>query len=298
MQQMQEQKNWQDFTYLACDGIKLAGRKYGWNNIKAYKNTPVVCLSATTQNSSEFHELATALSTRKTFPRRVLALDYRGRGQSAHDKKDNYNILLEAEDTLSALMATNLQHVNIIGSARGGLIVMNMSSMRPGIINSVILNDIGPVIDARGLARARTNNSISNEFPDWKSAIEFMQHVGKVHFPNFTLSDWERQTNRQFTQKNGKIIRDCDPAILASLNAIDLDHRIPELWNEFTGLSNIALLLIHGNNTNYLSKDTIKKMRDIHNNMAVIDVANQGHTPDLATENLPEKIAEFLNHQS
>lgn len=298
MQQMQEKKNWQDFSYSAFDGLKLAGRKYGWRNQRAIKNTPVVCLSATTQNSSEFHELATALSTRKTSPRRVLALDYRGRGLSAYDKSDNYNILQEAEDTLSAMMAADLQHVNMIGSARGGLVIMNMSAMRPGIINSVILNDIGPAIDARGLVRARTNNSLSSQFPDWKSATEFMQHVGKVHFPKFTLSDWERQAKRQFTKKNNKIIRDCDPAILDSLNAIDLDHRIPELWNEFIGLSNIPLMLIHGKNSNYLAKDTIQKMRDIHKTMAVIDVTNQGHTPDLATDNLPENIAEFLNHQN
>lgn len=298
MQQMQKQKNWQDFYYSASDGLKLAGRKYGWNNKKAFKNTPVVCLSATTQNSSEFHELATALSTRQKSPRRVLALDYRGRGLSDYDKSDNYNVLQEADDTLCALMAANIQHVNMIGSARGGLVIMNMSAMRPTIINSVILNDIGPAIDARGLVKVRTNNSLSNEFSDWKSATEFLQHVGKVHFPKFTLKDWERQAKRQFTLKDDKLIRDCDIAILDSLNAIDLDHRIPELWNEFTGLSNIALMLIHGENSNYLAKETISKMLDIHNNMAVIDVSDQGHTPDLATDNLPEKIAEFLNRQN
>lgn len=295
---MQEQQNWQHFSCSASDGIMLAGRKYGWDNIKASKNTPVICLSATTQNASEFHELALALSTRKQSPRRVLALDYRGRGLSDYDIEDNYNILQEADDTLSALMAANLYHVNIIGSARGGLIVMNLSAMRPGIINSVILNDIGPVIDARGLVIARTNNSMSNEFPNWKAATEFMQHVGKGQFPKFTMLDWERQARRQLIEKNGAIVRNCDPAILDSLNAIDLDHRIPELWNEFTGLANIPLLLIHGKHSNYLSSETIKKMRNIHNNMAVIDVPDQGHTPDLATENLSQKIGDFLDQQT
>lgn len=294
---MQEQQHWQNFSCSASDGLKLAGRKYGWGNIKANKNTPVVCLSATTQNSSEFHELALALSTRIKSPRRVLTLDYRGRGLSDYDSEDNYNVLQEADDTLSALMAADLSHVNIIGSARGGVIVMNLSAMRPGIINSVILNDIGPVIDARGLVIARTNNSMANEFPNWKTATEFMQHVGKVHFPNFTMLDWERHARRQFIEKDGTIVRNCDPAIIDSLNAIDLDHRIPEMWNEFIGLSNIPLLLVHGKHSNYLSSDTIKKMQNIHNNMAVIDVLDQGHTPDLATESLIQNIGKFLDHQ-
>lgn len=295
---MQQMQNWQDFTCSSFDGLTLAGRKYGWNNRRADKNTPVVCLSATTQNASEFHELATALSTRRKTPRRVLALDYRGRGLSDYDKADNYNVLQEAEDTLCALMATGLSHVNIIGSARGGLVTMNLSAMRPGIINSVILNDIGPAIDARGLVKVRTNNSLSKEFSDWKTATQFMQLVGKTHFPKFTFSDWERQAKRQLKEHKGRIVRNCDPAILKILNDIDLDQPIPEMWNEFTGLANIPLMLIHGKNSNYLANKTIKRMGEIHNNMSVITVANQGHTPDLATGALSENIAEFLNQQN
>lgn len=298
MQQLQDMQNWLDFSCSSSDGLKLYARKYGWDNKRADNNLPVVCLSATTQNSSEFHEIATELSTRRKSPRRVLALDYRGRGLSDYDRADNYNVLQEAEDTLSVIMATGLHHVNIIGSARGGLITMNLSAMRPSIINSVILNDIGPAIDARGLVKARTNNSQSQTFNDWKTATEFMQHVGKTHFPKFTFSDWVRQAKRQLIKKNNKIIRNCDTAILKSLNEIDLDERIPELWNEFTGLANIPLLLLHGENSNYLASKTIKRMQDIHNFMTVIDVADQGHTPDLATASLSEKIAEFFDEQN
>ena len=52
---------------------------------------PVVCLPGLTRNSRDFHELALQLSTRAK--RKVIAFDYRGRGQSAYDPEiTNYNV--------------------------------------------------------------------------------------------------------------------------------------------------------------------------------------------------------------
>lgn len=291
-------QQWQEFVFSASDGLKLAGRKYGWENINSAENTPVVCLPSTTKSASTFHELALEISSRTQKPRRVLVLEYRGRGLSEHDKNKKYNILQEAEDTLNGLMAVGFQHVNIVASARGGLITMILSAMRPSIICSVVLNDIGPVIEARGLVRTRTNISMAKSFPNWESATEFVQHIGKAQYPNFIYQDWERQARHQFVERNGTIVPNCDPAILNTLEAVDLDNRIPDMWSEFKGLAKIPTLLIRGDNSDYLSSATVAKMRDAHKKLAVITVKNQGHTPDLATEHLDIKIADFFDRQA
>src|SRR5680860_1844526 len=97
---------WQEFHYRSVDDLKLAGRKYGWNN---HGNSAVVCLPGLTRNAADFHELAVHLSQDKTSPRRVLALDYRGRGLSQYDKNfNNYSILREAEDVLQGIVAAGL----------------------------------------------------------------------------------------------------------------------------------------------------------------------------------------------
>ncbi len=75
-------EGWTKFEYSAQDGLRLAGRLYGEHN---RDSLPVVCLAGLTRNSADFHRLALYLSRLSERPHRVLALDYRGRGMSAHD---------------------------------------------------------------------------------------------------------------------------------------------------------------------------------------------------------------------
>src|SRR5262245_37807767 len=66
----------------ASDGLRLHARCYGNRTASA---TPVVCLPGLARTAADFAALASALSYEKPF-RRVIALDYRGRGQSQYDR--------------------------------------------------------------------------------------------------------------------------------------------------------------------------------------------------------------------
>ena len=73
--------------------------------------------------SRDFHLLATWLSTHSERPRRVIALDYRGRGFSQWDTdKSRYQLPVEAEDVLSACATFDIARAIFIGTSRGGLI--------------------------------------------------------------------------------------------------------------------------------------------------------------------------------
>src|SRR5690349_14049885 len=74
--------NFRDLFVPASDGLCLYARDYGPVTGNAL---PVVCLPGLARNSEDFHALAEALSTDPSRPRRVLALDYRGRGRSEWD---------------------------------------------------------------------------------------------------------------------------------------------------------------------------------------------------------------------
>ncbi|MEJ1938071.1 alpha/beta hydrolase, partial [Nostoc sp. NIES-2111] len=138
----------------AQDGLKLHTRDYG---DRAWSALPVVCLAGLTRNSVDFDTLATALSTDPDKPRRVLALDYRGRGLSGRDADwKRYDVRIEAEDTLAVLAALGVGEAVFVGTSRGGLVSMALAAMRPGVLKGVVLNDIGPVIEGRGLIRIRS----------------------------------------------------------------------------------------------------------------------------------------------
>src|SRR5688572_23476829 len=69
-----------DFFYSASDGLKLHARVYGDDR---GAGLPVICLPGLTRNARDFHDLALRLSRDTEQPRKVVAFDYRGRGQSA-----------------------------------------------------------------------------------------------------------------------------------------------------------------------------------------------------------------------
>jgi pimeloyl-ACP methyl ester carboxylesterase len=70
----------------ATDGLTLHVRRYV---SRVASTLPVVCLPGLARTAADFHPLAAALAVDPGKPRRVLALDYRGHGQSEYDRNPN-----------------------------------------------------------------------------------------------------------------------------------------------------------------------------------------------------------------
>ena len=283
---------WQNFEYTSSDGLGLAGRKYGWQHVD---RLPVVCLAGLTRNSADFHELASHLSTHEKTPRRVLCLDYRGRGKSEYDKNwDNYNPLTEASDTLDGIVAAGLEHVAIIGTSRGGMIAMALAAMRPGVMKAVVLNDVGPEIDGQALVRVKNYIENASDPKNWDEAVEVIKTISAKQFPKWDKAELERQARLIFEEEDGKIIRQYDPRIAKTLAAINLDLPLPTFWPQFEGLSSLPVLLIRGDNSDLLSPHIVEKMQQVHQTLELIKVPDQGHAPDLGGGQLPQAIAKFV----
>src|SRR6266567_1120584 len=127
--------------YRSQDGLSLFVRDYG-DRLSPW--LPVVCLPGLSRSSRDFDELARALADRSLRPRRVLAFDYRGRGQSEWDRtSDNYNPLVEMGDVFDGMAALGVPRAVVVGTSRGGIIAMLMAVARPTTMAAVVLNDIG-----------------------------------------------------------------------------------------------------------------------------------------------------------
>lgn len=256
----------------------------------------MLCLPGLTRNAADFDRLAKYLSSKKGGARKVIAMDLRGRGRSAHDRNwSNYNPIVEAGDVLSVLDAYGVHSVQVIGTSRGGIVTMVLAAMRPGILSKIVFNDIGPEVDARGLVRIKNYIEKASAPASLEQAADYLKRVAQAQFPEWGDEEWAYQARLIYEEVDGKLVRMHDPRLVKTLSTLNLDQPLPTMWPQFKGLTRIPLLLIRGATTDLLSTSCVEEMQRLHNGMEVIEVPAQGHAPDLGTAGLPQKIAGFLN---
>ncbi|CAH2409496.1 alpha/beta fold hydrolase [Mesorhizobium escarrei] len=282
-----------DFFYASPDGLQLHARIYGEANSEHW---PVVCLPGLTRNCRDFHELALHLSRRAQTPRKIVAFDYRGRGRSAHDPDIvHYNVGVEAGDILAGLAALGIEEAAFIGTSRGGLIIHVLGAMRPAVLRAIVLNDIGPVVEAGGLAHIR---SYLERTPKPKTHAEATGALRGAHgsdFPALTEADWQRMVAALYRETDEGLLPDFDPKLVDTLAGLDLTQPLADLWPQFEALTAIPMLAIRGANSKLLSAETFEQMRKRHPCVESITVEGQGHAPFLETGGLPGAIAAFLD---
>ena len=138
----------------AQDGLRLHVRGYGPRTATAL---PLVCLPGLARTGADFETLAARLASDPDRPRRVIALDSRGRGRSDYDRDPaNYSLAVELADLIAALTALDIARAVFVGTSRGGLLTILLAVARPTAIAGCVLNDIGPVIDLEGLIRIKS----------------------------------------------------------------------------------------------------------------------------------------------
>lgn len=281
-----------DFFYSAQDGLRLHARVYGAANEGAL---PVVCLAGLTRNAADFHELALHLSQRAGVRRKVVAFDYRGRGDSARDANwQNYNPPVEANDVLAGLDALGVGKAALIGTSRGGLIIFTIAAIRPAMIAAAVVNDIGPVVEGVGLAAIRSYLESAPKPRDFAEVAAFAKAANGTAFPALTDADWQRAARAQWRERDGRPVPAFDPALLNTLAGVDADTQLPAIWPQFEALHGVPMLAIRGENSMLLSAQTFAEMGRRHPRIETVTVEGQGHAPYLETAGLPQRIEAFL----
>ncbi len=290
---MPDNRGFSDFFYDSPDDLRLHARVYGEANVGHW---PVVCLPGLTRNARDFHELATYLSTRAKTPRCVIAFDYRGRGESAYDPDaTNYNVGTEATDVLAGLSALGIDEAAFIGTSRGGLIIHILGMTKPSVLKAIVFNDIGPAIEAAGLAHIRDYLQKSPRVETLAQAVVAQRATHGMDFPALDDGDWERMVGAIYRQQDGHLKPDFDPKLVQALRDMDLSQPLPTLWPQFDALKDIPMLTIRGENSRLLSAATVAEMARRHPGMKSAIVEGQGHAPFLETGALPQEIAEFFD---
>ena len=283
---------WRDIYYASFDDLRLYVRHYPAPDETA---RTVICLPGLTRNSRDFHTLATFLSRYAEKPRDVYCFDYRGRGRSQYDRHwRNYVPYIELLDTLDFLTISGLHKVGIVGTSRGGIVAMLMAALRPTAMGPVVLNDIGAVIETRGLARIINYVRRMPNPRSWPDAVMIVREINERAFPNLTDAEWEEMARAIFDERKGRPVRAYDRRLARAVGRIDLSRPVPDLWPQFIALGQVPALVIRGANSDVLSAETLEAMIERHPNLRTITVPDQGHAPLLKDQDTVEAIASFF----
>jgi pimeloyl-ACP methyl ester carboxylesterase len=248
--------------------------------------TPLLCLPGLTRNSKDFDPLADHLDE----PRRLIALDYRGRGRSQYaPDPGTYTPRHELEDAIALLDHLKLGRVCVAGTSRGGIIAMLMAASHASRLAGAVLNDIGPRLETAGLMRIARLVAKPASFGSWPEAITSLK-ASNPGIENIAEDGWIRFAERIFRQVGEQVIADHDPRIAHTFPTADdiANNRNAELWQFFAALKEKPCAVLRGENSDLLSEATVAEMARLHPGLIAVTVRDRGHVPFLDE---PESLA-------
>ncbi len=286
MPQSYEEKRW-----TSADGLKLFYRDYAGAE-GAQSRLPVICLHGLTRNSRDFENVAQHIAEQG---RRVIVPEMRGRGNSDYaSDSSTYTPLQYVEDLELLFKELGIERFISVGTSMGGLITMLLAAARPGRIEGVLMNDIGPVVDPAGLERIGGYVGQGRSYPTWMHAAKSLQSVHGEAFPDWDLDQWLEMAKRTLVLgQNGRISYDYDMAIADPF--AQPGNAAPEnLWLAYEALTGVPMVLVRGELSDLLSEDTVKQMAARNPGMTVATVPRVGHAPTLEEPEAREAIDAWL----
>ena len=277
----------------AADGLSLHVRCYG--PATEAPHLPVLCLPGLTRNEADFEPLAMCLAGDEAHPRRVFALNSRGRGRSGYDPDwRNYNPAVELADVLAAMAALGLSRAAFVGTSRGGILTMLLATVRPELIAGAVLNDIGPRIEPAGLERIKRYAGKIPQPRDFADGARRLRELFEAQFPGLDEAGWLAWAHRSWRQDADGLVSRYDQTIAETLNDYSPDQPMPDLWPQFDALPQVPLMVIRGGLSDILSAETVDAMRQRRADIELVEVPDQGHAPLLAEPATIARISDFL----
>jgi pimeloyl-ACP methyl ester carboxylesterase len=275
----------------AQDGLTLHVRRYGSRDASAHS---VVCLPGLARTAADFHPLGTALAADPASPRLVLALDYRGHGQSQYDRNPkNYAMRVALADLSAVLAAFEITSAIFVGTSFGGVLAMMLAVLPPAAVAGVILNDIGPVMEPRGLIRIKSYVGKLPIARNFEEGAEILRWLFEAQFTKLAPQDWVAFAQRTWREGHSTLVPSHDPKLARVLRGYSLE-RLPTLWDQFDALARIPLMVIRGANSDMLARPTLNEMLARREQLEVVVVPDQGHAPLLAEPLVIRRVAAFV----
>lgn len=275
-----------DVPYVAHAGETHRMRVYRWGAADA---PPVLCIHGLTRNARDFDFLAQALAARF----HVIAVDMPGRGRSewlAH--KQEYGVPFYLANLQFILQQLGIARMRWVGTSMGGILGMAMAAHAPGMIEKLVLNDIGGSIPGSALARLGGYVGKRAAFSTRTAGEAALREI----YAPFGIREehiWQHIfTHSLEALPNGTARLAYDPALGEGMNtdAAQPDMHLWEMWDKVT----CPVLVVRGGESDILTQETTREMQRRTPGMRLYTVPGAGHAPMLADAGEIAAVAEFL----
>lgn len=265
---------YRDKYWWSNDGLRLHYRDYAGPDDRP----PILCLHGLTRNARDFEPVADRLAGQW----RLICPDMRGRSESAYAKDPmTYVPLTYIQDIGRLLADLGIGRFVAFGTSLGGILTMMIASMRPGEIAGALLNDIGPVIEPKGLERIKGYVGTGASYPTWVHAARGLAETNADIYPRYRLEDWLGMAKRLYRlTSGGRIVLDYDMRIAEPL-------RLPggeagfDLWPSVDALRGVPTLILRGALSDLFSDATARAMLARLDHGEYATVPDVGHAPVL-----------------
>lgn len=248
----------------------------------------LVCCGGVANVAMRFNYLASDLAS----DFRVICMDWLGRGRSGWlAAEEDYSLATYAEQLRQLIQHLGGGPVTVLGSSMGGSAAIEMMARHGGLVERLILNDVGPYIPVR--RRRRRAQTIARHYV-FRNPADLLRKVGASAKNDGPVSDDIRfnltfHQTRWSEEEGGRVYRHDVRALQAYRR--DSQHSLVQ-WEQWRHV-HVPLLLIHGLQSDALLEPTIRRMRR-GKDLTLMHIPDTGHSPLLADRNQTWFIREWL----
>ena len=282
-----------DTFYVQCiDGDSTHRMAYhAWGNPRNPK--VLLCVHGLTRRGSDFKTLAEAMCEDYY----VVCPDMVGRGDS--DRLSNpmqYAVPQYVADIAQLVKTLGVSQVDWLGTSMGGLIGMVYAAMPNSPIRKMLINDVGPKIEAQAIARLGSYVGQPFSFANRADALNRLNIIC-ASFGEHTPDEWETYNGPMLVERNGLWIMHYDPDIavpFASVNPLMAKAGEMAMWHAFKQI-HIPMLIVRGAQSDLLSAATVAQMCKVNSYARSIEIPNVGHAPAFVKKEQIALAQEFFS---
>ena len=240
-----------ELRVTAGDGVELFARTYGL----ATDRPTLVCLPGLTRNSRDFADLATAFAA----DRLVVTPDLRGRGESGYDTSgETYRPDVYVDDVVTVLDRAGVDRAVLLGTSLGGAVAMQFAGAHPERVVGLVLNDVGPKLEAEGFAIQ--SYADSSPASSWMTPLcNSSSSTHRWSAPSTTTLGTAWLSSGASTRR---VNRPDDPAVATGMATVDPAEAIPSTWPLFDKIiRDVPMLVLRGAVSDLFATTTVDEMQ-------------------------------------